>query len=77
MLAQALPSVEKTTALVREIAASSAEQRQGAGQINRAVQDLNNTVQENASAANELARSSEELNAQADMLRNVVSFFKL
>ena len=77
LLAQALPSVEKTTALVREIAASRAEQRQGAGQINRAVQDLNNTVQENASAANELARSSEELNAQADMLRNVVSFFKL
>lgn len=77
LMAKALPSVVRTTDLVREIAAYSSEQRQGATQVNSAIQDLNTTVQANASAANEMASSSEQLSAQADLLHEAVGFFKL
>lgn len=77
LLEQALPAVARTTDLVREIAAYSNEQRQGAGQVNTAIQELNNTVQTNASAANEMASSSEELAAQAELLRSAVGYFRL
>lgn len=77
LLGEALPSVVKTTDLVREIAAYTNEQRQGANQVNTAIQDLNSTVQANASAAGEMASSSEQLAAQADTLREAVGFFKI
>ena len=73
----ALPSVVKTADLVREISAASQEQKQGASQINTAIQDLNSTVQGNASSANEMASSSEELSAQAEMLRSAVDYFRV
>lgn len=77
LLVEVLPSVEKTSDLVREIAAYSNEQRQGATQVNSAIQNLNGTVQTNAAAANEMASNSEQLNAQAKALRDAVAFFKL
>lgn len=65
-----LPEIEKTSDLVREIAASSVEQRAGADQINSALLQLNQTNQNNAASAEEMASQSEEL-------KQTVSFFKL
>lgn len=77
LLADTLPSVVRTTDLVREISAYSNEQRQGTNQINTAIQDLNGEVQSNASAAAKMASSSEGLSAQAARLRAAVDYFKL
>ena len=48
-------AASKVVALVAEIAAASKEQSEGIGQINRAVNEMNQVTQKNAAAAEELA----------------------
>ncbi|NJK87674.1 MAG: HAMP domain-containing protein, partial [Bacteroidales bacterium] len=68
-LADMLPEVEKTTQLVQEIAAASQEQANGAGQVNSAIQQLNDvTPAKCRSPVKEMATSAEELASQADQL---------
>ena len=74
---ETLPEVEKTTQLVREIAAASLEQNNGAEQINNAIQQLSSVTQQNASASEELASSAEEMASQSEMLKELISFFKV
>ncbi len=59
--------------LVREIAAASGEQAHGIDQINRAVADMDRIIQQNAANAQETSASSEQLLAQAEGMRGVVS----
>jgi methyl-accepting chemotaxis protein len=77
LLGRIVPEVGKTTALVQEIAAASAEQDAGIGQVSGAVQRLSQVVQENAASAEELAATAEELSAQAAALRDAVGAFRL
>jgi methyl-accepting chemotaxis protein len=76
VMMKTIPNVEKTTELVREIAAASTEQNSGADQINNAIQQLSQITQQNAAASEEMASSSQELASQAEQLSDVVSFFK-
>ena len=77
LMAQILPEIEKTTKLVKEIAAASHEQNSGSNQINNAIQQLNNVTQQNAASAEELATNAEELASQADHLREIIAYFKV
>ncbi|MBF0590531.1 MAG: Tar ligand binding domain-containing protein [Nitrospirae bacterium] len=77
MLLKLVPDIQRTAELIQEISAASNEQNAGAEQINKAIQQLDNVIQKNASAAEELASTSEELSAQAGMLQEAISFFKL
>ncbi|MDX9771440.1 MAG: methyl-accepting chemotaxis protein [Tenuifilaceae bacterium] len=77
LLKEIIPDINKTAKLIEEIAASSAEQRNGSVQINSAIQQLNNVTQQNASASEELSSSAEELNAQSEMLIEAISFFQI
>lgn len=63
---------EKITELVSEVTAASEEQEQGIGQINTAVSQIDQTTQAVAANAEESASASEELNAQAELMRNSV-----
>ncbi|NOU18634.1 MAG: HAMP domain-containing protein [Bacteroidales bacterium] len=72
-----MPELEKTTQMVQEISAASAEQTNGTTQINGAIQQLNQVTQQNASASEELASGAEELAGQAEQLKELVSFFKV
>ena len=65
-----LPEILRTSELIREIAASSVEQRTGADQVNTALLQLNQTNQNNAASAEEMASQSEEL-------KQTISFFKI
>lgn len=76
LLANILPSIEKTADLVKEITAASREQDSGAEQINRAIQQLDQVIQKNASAAEEMSSTAEELSAQAEHLQDAVGFFR-
>ncbi|MRR05799.1 MAG: chemotaxis protein [Deltaproteobacteria bacterium] len=76
LLANILPSIERTADLVKEITASSREQDTGAEQINKAIQQLDQVIQKNASAAEEMSSTSEELSAQASQLQGAVTFFR-
>lgn len=70
---QVAESSVKVGELVAEIAAASTEQAEGIGQINTAVVDMDKVTQQNAANAEESASASEELNAQAEQMREAVT----
>jgi len=77
LLGGIVPGIQKTADLVQEIAAASAEQNSGVGQINNAINQISSSVQQNAAASEELASTSEEVNAQALELQSMMGFFTL
>jgi methyl-accepting chemotaxis protein len=77
LLDEMVPAIGKTSDLVQEIAAASAEQSSGAGQINNAMMQLNQITQQNASASEELAATSEEMSGQSEQLQQLMSFFHI
>lgn len=66
-------TVSKSGELVGEIAAASNEQAQGIEQVNKAMADMDKVVQQNSATAEETASASEEMNAQAEKMREYVS----
>ena len=72
-----VPSIQKTADLVQEIAAASAEQNSGVGQINGAISQISQATQQNAAASEELASTSEEVSSQAMELQSMIEFFTL
>ncbi|MBN2663534.1 MAG: PAS domain-containing protein [Bacteroidales bacterium] len=77
LLKEIVPDIQKNAKLVQEIAAASLEQRRGAEQINKAINQLNEVAQSNASSSEEMATAAEELNGQSYQLLDIVSFFQL
>jgi methyl-accepting chemotaxis protein len=77
LLDEMVPSISKTSDLVQEIAAASSEQSSGVGQINTAMNQLNQITQQNASASEELAATAEEMSGQAMQLQELMAFFKV
>ncbi|HEY9123279.1 MAG TPA: HAMP domain-containing methyl-accepting chemotaxis protein [Bacteroidales bacterium] len=71
------PEIEKTAKLVQEIAAASIEQVSGIEQINNAMQQLNSVVQGNAQRSDQMTEHSERLSHQADVLRSIITKFKI
>lgn len=69
--------VAKAAELVGEIAEASNDQASGIAQINQAISQVAQVVQTNSATAEESAAASEELTAQAELLKDSVSRFKL
>ncbi|MBK8806050.1 MAG: hypothetical protein IPO21_05130 [Bacteroidales bacterium] len=76
LMNKAIPELEKTTNLVKEISLASDEQAGGVSQINNAIQLLNNIVQQNAASSEELAASAIELESETEQILKTISFFK-
>jgi methyl-accepting chemotaxis protein len=76
-LDELVPAIRKTADLVQEVAAASAEQSSGVGQINKAMTQVDQVTQRNASAAEELASTAEEMASQAEALQQLVSYFRV
>ncbi len=72
-----VPNIKKTSDLVEEIAAASAEQTTGVNQINSAVTQMSQVTQQNAASSEELAATAEQMSAQAELLKNSMGFFKV
>ena len=77
LIEEIVPGIQKTSELVQEINASSAEQSDGIHQVTKAVEQLDQVIQQSATATEEMASTSEELTAQADQLRQAAKFFKV
>ncbi len=77
MLLKLVPQIKNIAQLIQEIAIASNEQAIGIQQVTKVVTQLNNISQQNAASAEELSTGSEELSSQADMLREIISSFKL
>src|SRR5208283_750889 len=65
--------VTKASALAGEIAVSSQEQAQGIEHLNRAVQEMDKVVQQNAASAEVNASMSQEIGAQIDPMKKMIS----
>ena len=77
LLSRLAPDIRRTAELVREIAATSAEQSVGAGQVNKAIQQLDQVIQQNAAASEQMASTSEQLSGQAERLQESIAFFRV
>lgn len=77
MLARLVPDIKKTAYLVQEISASVNEQRNGADQINRAIQQLDTVIQQNVSVSDTMASTASELASQAEQLKRTSDFFRI
>ena len=65
--------VRRVDELVAEVAGASREQTEGLAQINTAVGQLDKVTQNNAASAEEGAAGAEELNSQAEVLKQSVA----
>ena len=77
LLQTLVPSIDTTSHLVKDVAATSSEQSSGVRQLNKAMLGLNDVTQQNAAAAEELSSTAEEMAAQAEGLLQLVSFFRV
>jgi methyl-accepting chemotaxis protein len=72
-----MQSVKHVTDIVGEIAAASAEQSKGIGQVNDAVSQMDTVTQQNAALVEEVSAAAFSMKAQADDLRAKVARFRL
>jgi len=63
--------------IISLIADMSKEQAQSIAQIELVVNEISKVIQENQATSEESASTSQELNSQAEVLKQLVSFFKL
>ncbi len=75
-LMKLIPEIEKTRKHIDEVVASTHEQESGTEQINSSIGRMTEVTQQTASSSEELASSSEELASQADMLKDLIGYFK-
>lgn len=69
--------VAKATALVGEIAVASNDQATGIAQVDQGIAQVSQVTQTNSATAEESAAASEELSSQAQLLKELVSKFRL
>ena len=69
--------INKSSMLVSEIAEASEEQSQGMEQLNIGMEQVSQVVQQNSETAEVSAAASEELSGQSDILKGLISHFKL
>jgi methyl-accepting chemotaxis protein len=72
-----MEAVEKTAALVNDIASSSNAQATAIAEVNQGIGQMSIVVQTNAATSEEAAAASEELSGQAELLKTQVSRFTL
>jgi len=70
-------SASEVLEIIGSISAASGEQTAAIAQISDGLAQISRVVQSNSAVSEETAAASEELSSQADMLRQLVSYFKL
>ncbi|NLI12198.1 MAG: methyl-accepting chemotaxis protein [Peptococcaceae bacterium] len=76
-LEEIVMGVSKVTDFISEIASASKEQALGIGQINEGLGQVDQVTQQNSASSEELAAASEEMSSQSEMVRQMLSKFKL
>jgi len=76
-LEEIVKGVTMAASLVGDIASASNEQATAIAQINKGVEQVAQVVQTNSATAEQSAAASEELSGQADMLKDMISKFRL
>jgi methyl-accepting chemotaxis protein len=74
---EVVASVQKVSAIMREMESAGSEQSAGIEQINQAILQMDHVTQQNAALVEQSAAASESMKHQASSLLQVVSVFKL
>ena len=77
LLGTLVPAIAQTASLMQRIAAASAEQTNGLAEVNGAMRNVDQATQRNAAAAQQLAATAAEMSAQAEVLQDLISTFKV
>ena len=72
-----LSSANEVLTVISDISAASKEQAESIATISEGLAQISKVVQANSAVSEETAAASEELNSQAEMLQQLVTFFKL
>jgi methyl-accepting chemotaxis protein len=76
-LLEIIPDIEQTAMLVKEIAASSMDQKLSSEEINNGIKQLNKVTQQNAESSFGLSINSKEMSKQAAKLKRLISYFRI
>ena len=76
-LEEIVMGIASAASLVSDIASASNDQATAIAQINKGIEQVAQVIQTNSATAEESAAASEELSGQADMLKDMISKFKL
>lgn len=76
-LSSIVEKVVQVNGRIQKIAEASAEQTIAVNQVTMSVDQISAVVQTNSATSEESAAASEELNGQAEMLKDLVSYFKI
>ena len=76
-MSEIVGSVQRVSDIIGEITAAAGEQSDGIGQVNVAVNQLDQMTQQNAALVEESAAAAESLKDQANRLAQVIQIFKL
>jgi methyl-accepting chemotaxis protein len=76
-MSEIVASVQRVADIIGEITAAAAEQSSGIGQVNTAVNQLDQMTQQNAALVEESAAAAESLKEQAHRLTEVVGQFRV
>jgi methyl-accepting chemotaxis protein len=76
-MSEVVASVERVTAIMRDIALASHEQEAGIEQINQAITQMDAVTQQNAALVEEASAASEAMRVQAEHMETVVGVFQL
>ncbi|MEO5933512.1 MAG: methyl-accepting chemotaxis protein [Duganella sp.] len=74
---EVVASVQRVTAILREISLASAEQTTGISQINAAIIQMDDVTQQNAALVEQAAAAAQSMREQASQLSEVVGVFRL
>ena len=70
-------SADEVLQIINNISDSSQDQAEAVGQVSVGLSQISSVVQSNSAVSEETAAAAEELNSQAELLRQLVSYFKL
>jgi methyl-accepting chemotaxis protein len=70
-------NINQMSGTIADIVEMSKEQADSISTVNANIGEISKVVQDNSATAQESAAASEELNSQAEMLQQLVSFFRL
>ncbi|URI09205.1 methyl-accepting chemotaxis protein [Aquincola tertiaricarbonis] len=76
-MSEVVTSAQRVTDMIGEVTVATAEQRDGIGQVNSAVSQLDQMTQQNAALVEESTAATASLQEQAQRLAGVVGEFKL
>ena len=76
-LSDVVSGVEDVVATIGQISSDSTEQADAIGQVTQGIDQVSSVVQTNSATAEESAAASEELSGQAQLLKKLISQFRL